>query len=468
MMYAATLRRNSPYACAALLGGAIGLVVARQPLVAVALIAATVGGLIVVTRPDLVLLVMIAALPWENKLHYPSASLSAVKGIGLVVMLSYLLRLAGDRRKMIYLPPLLGIVTALGVWISLSLVVSPNPSEGLQKLVRWALFFAFFFLVIQLVEGRPGIRRALRWFTASTAAAAIYALWLFVVARSGYRVAGPLQDPNDFAYLLACTLPIAGYLMSSDRQRAVWGVCFVVIAAAMLATFSRGALVGLGTLVVWAVLTRRVPIWVLTSSLITALVVAALAFTLWRPLLNTALHQKTHIAQSNTESRLAFWAAAIKLAEQRPLTGVGPERFPVEALPLLRNNPLNLPKPVTHNSYLEILSENGIPALLLFIAYLATAWGLLRQVQRRAARDKDDDERHLATALQASFIIAIVSATFLSEELTSPFWLLGGLAVVLARTGAGTPARPGVADERTPGVLPAGPPPSVADARTLT
>ncbi len=75
---AATLRRHSPYVCAALLGVAIGLVVARQPLIAVVLIAVTVGGVIVVTRPDLVLLVMIAALPWENKLHYPSASLSAV------------------------------------------------------------------------------------------------------------------------------------------------------------------------------------------------------------------------------------------------------------------------------------------------------------------------------------------------------------------------------------------------------
>jgi O-antigen ligase len=212
----------------------------------------------------------------------------------------------------------------------------------------------------------------------------------------------------------------------------------VLIIAAMLATFSRGALVGIGALLVWGILTRRVPVWALASGIAIALVVTALAFTLWKPLLNDALRQKTHIAQQNTESREALWAAALKLAERHPLTGVGPGQFPKEALPLLRNDPINLArvnisKSVTHNSYLEILSENGIPALLLFIAYLATAWGLLRRVQSDAILRRDVDERRLATALQASFVIAIVSGTFLSEELTAPFWMLGGLAVVLAR-----------------------------------
>jgi putative inorganic carbon (hco3(-)) transporter len=433
---------------AALFGVPLGLLTARSPLAAVFLILAVAGIVVVVTRADLVLLAMIVALPWENKLHYPSASLSTVKGIGAAVMLAYLLRLVSNRRATIHLPPLLGIVTALGVWIGVTFVVSPEPSEGMQKLIRWALFLVFFFLVVQLIGGRRDIQRALRWFTGSVAAAAVYALWLFIGAHKGFRVAGPLENPNDFAYLLACTIPIAAYLVSANRRRRLaWSACFIVIVAAMLATFSRGALVGIGVLLLWGILTRRVPLWALASGIVIALVVTALAFTLWKPLLNVALHEKTHIAQSNTESREKLWAAALKLAERRPLTGVGPGRFPREALPLLRNDTpslvkINISKLVTHNSYLEILSENGIPALLLFIAYLATAWRLLRRVQRRAARDGDADERRLATALQASFIIAIVSATFLSEELTAPFWLLGGLAVILARAGARAPAQP--------------------------
>lgn len=433
----AVLRREpGVYAGGALLGLVLGLIVARVPLGAVAVLAALVGIVIVVTRAEFVLLLMIAALPWENKLHYPSATLSTVKGIGAVVLLAYLLRLIGNHRTKIQLSPMLGVVAALGLWIGLSMLLARDPTESTQKMVRWVLFFVFFFLLIQLIDGRREIRRALRWFTTAVAAAALYGLWLFFVKHSSYRVAGPLEDPNDFAYLLACTLPIAGYLMSADRQRRVlWGFCFLAIAAAMLATFSRGALVGIGALLLWAVLTRRIPVWVIVSGLVSALVIVALALTVWKPLIDVAFHEKTHIAQNNTESREAFWVAALKLAAREPLTGVGPGRYPKEALPLLRNNPIALKEPVTHNSYLEILAEDGLPALLLFAAYLAGVWLLLRGVQRRAARNGDRDEQRLATALQGAFIIAIVAGTFLSEELTAPFWLLGGLAVVLARSG---------------------------------
>jgi putative inorganic carbon (HCO3(-)) transporter len=433
---ALTAVRRDPLACAGagLLGLCLGLIVAWQPLAGVLLVFGLLGAALVLARADLVLLAMIAALPWEAKLHYPSASLSTVKGIGLTVMAAYVVRILANRRTTVHLPSLLGIVTAMAVWIGVSLVVSPNPSECVEKAIRWMLFFAFFFLIIQLVNDRREIRRALRWFATSVALAAVYALWGFFVNHDGARLAGPLEDPNDFAYLLACSLPLVAYLISADRlRRGVWAACFVMIAAAMLATLSRGALVGIGALLLWGTMTRRIPVRALLSGVLAVAVVAALAFTVWSPLLHKALHQKSHIAQANVESRESFWAAAITLTERRPLTGVGPGRFPVEALPLLRNNPVYHEKPVTHNTYLEILSENGVPALLLFVAYLATSWALLRGVQRRARASEDLDARRLATALQAAFVIAIVSATFLSEELYAPFWLLGGLTVVLAR-----------------------------------
>ena len=421
---------------AALLGLAVGAVGARLPLAAVGLLAAAAGIVIVTTRADLVLLAMIAALPWENKLHYPSAEFSTVKGIGAVVLLAYVLRMIRDRRANIHLGGLVGIVAALLVWVGVSFVTAPDPSESTTTLVRWVLLVTFFFLVIQLVDGRIEIRRAMRWFATAVTAAAVYALVLFVGHHGkDFRAAGPLQDPNDFAYLLACALPIVSYLAGADRRRRpLWILAFAAIAGAMLATFSRGALVGIAALLVWGIVTRRIPLWVIIGGLVSALVVVALAFTLWKPLIDVALHQKSHVARSNTESREVFWGAAVQLAERRPLTGVGPGRFPTEATPLLHGDVGGaLEHPLTHNTYLEIVSEEGVPALLLFLAYLGGAWLLLRRVQARAALDVDRDLQRLVTALQASLILAVVSAFFLSEELTSPFWLLGGLAVALAR-----------------------------------
>jgi O-antigen ligase len=371
-------------------------------------------------------------------LHYPSAQLSTVKGIGAAVMIAYLLRLCGDRRTMIRLPPVLGVVAALGVWVGVSLIFSLNPSEGMQTFARWALFLAFFFLIVQIVGDKREVVRALKVFTISAAVAAGYTLWLFLGAHNGYRAAGPLEDPNDLAYLMACMIPISAYLFQSEpRRRLLWGTAFALITAAMLATFSRGALVGIAALVVWGIVTRRVPFRAVAAGLLTAMVAVLLAFTVWKSYVDVALKQKQHIAHSNIESREARWSAALQLGAENPLTGVGPGLYPRAALPILRDPggdlpAVTVPQTVAHNTYLEILAENGIPGLLLFLSYLAFVWSLLRRLQRRAALAGDVEGRWLATALQASFVIAIVSATFLSEELYAPFWLLGGLVTVLS------------------------------------
>ena len=436
----AALLRNpiTPAVCIA--GFGLGLIVAPVPLAGVLLIGAGIGAAVVLTRPELVLLAMIAALPWENMLHYPSAQLSTVKGIGAAVFVAYLVRLCGDRKAVVRMPPLLAIVTGLGLWVAVTMALSTDPSGGLQKLIRWSLFLAFFFLVVQLVDGRREIERVLRVFALSAGAAGAYTLWLFIGGEHGYRAAGPLEDPNDLAYLIACTLPIMAYLFKVEPQRRLlWGACFVLGTGAMLSTFSRGALVGVGALLVWGIVTRRIPLRAILAGMITGLILVALAFTAWKPFFDEALHQKEHIAEHNVESRESRWAAGLRLGGENPVIGVGTGLYPVRAMPILRDDrgslpEVTVPQTVAHNTYLEILAENGVPGLALFVAYLAVAWGLLRKSRRLAAAAGDLRTGWMVTALQSSFVIAIVAGTFLSEELTSPYWLLGALSVCLARS----------------------------------
>ena len=48
------------------------------------------------------------------------------------------------------------------------------------------------------------------------------------------------------------------------------------------------------------------------------------------------------------------------MAADRPLIGVGPGRFGLEAPGYVRNNPIPLgDNPVVHNSYLQVLAEIG-------------------------------------------------------------------------------------------------------------
>jgi putative inorganic carbon (HCO3(-)) transporter len=423
---------------AALIALPLALAAALHPLIALLALAAGLLMLLVFLRAEAVLLVLVAALPWEDALAYPSEKVTLVKLLGLLLFGAWLLRTLA-RNEPLRLPGVLLPVTLLGAFVALSLIVSPDPAAGLLDFLRYALYIMFFFLVVQLTETRAQVERILRVFVLSAACASIWALYQFVVLGES-RAGGPISDPNDFAYVMACVLPFAAHLLATERSRRwLWGVCFVVLCAAVLATLSRGALVGLGALAVWGTVTRRIPIGGVLLGVVALLSVIAVAFLIWAPQLQDRLAGKNRIADANVASRQAFWLGAVRMAGDRPLLGVGPGRFGAEAPAYVRNSPLAIKDPVVHNSYLHVLAEIGAFGLAAFLAFLVGTWRLLARARSRAIAEDDEEGRRLTTAMQAAMVVALVSATFLSVQLTTPFWLFGALATVVA--GAPRPAQ---------------------------
>jgi putative inorganic carbon (HCO3(-)) transporter len=137
-------------------------------------------------------------------------------------------------------------------------------------------------------------------------------------------------------------------------------------------------------------------------------------------------------ADQNVASREVFWQAAWHMALDHPVVGVGPDRFGVESEHYVRNDPIVLHDPAVHNSYLEILAEDGPFALALFLCLLASTWRALRTVRRKAIETGDLVNRRLTDALMASFVWTAVAMIFVSKELSIPIWLIGGLAGSLA------------------------------------
>ena len=425
------------------LAAAIAFAAAWHPLLALGALGAAVVGLLVLTNPFGVLLLLVAAFPWDDKLHYPSASVSVVKLLGVLLMAGYAFRALGGARDRGQSPAALPAVLLVGLLAGVSLIVSPDPSAGVVAYSRIVLFIVLFFLVTQLASGIDDIRWIMRVFVASSAAAAVSGLTAFLTG-SVQLARGPIGDPNDFAFLLGTVLPLAAYLAVHDRRaRVLWSIAFVLVLAAMLATLSRGGIVGIAAVVVWAVATRRVPVSGIVATVVGIFGVLALAVVFSGPLINERLASKDQAAGKNVESRQAFWMGAVRMAMDRPLFGVGPGRFGTESVRYVRNNPVALTDPVVHNTYLHLLAENGIFVLVAFLAYLTTTWRLLSRRARAARALADRDVYRLATALQAALLLAVVSAMFLSEQGAAPLWLLGALAAVLggARVQAPRPAR---------------------------
>lgn len=404
---------------------------ARSPVLALAAMISVIAIAWIVSRAELVLLVLVAALPWEAMLHYPSATVSTVKLIGLALAAAYVFR-AGRRGESVRLPPTIVLALLFGMVVGLSLIASTEPSVGVSKAFRYAFFIGFLFLVVQLVTDRREALRLLRVFCLSAAAAGLVGLVSFL-SGSITRAGGPIEDPNDFAYLLATTIPIAALLFKEDRGwRVLWATSSALLLGATLATLSRGALVGLAALLGWAVVTRRIgPTWIVWSGLATAALIAV-AIAFWSPLVNERLTEKNNIGERNVASRAAFWSAAERMSYERPLLGIGPGMFGREAHNYVRNNPIALTDPVVHNSYLEVLAEDGVAAFLLYAGMLASAWLAVDRFERISRRQEDIGGERLATALKGMLLVAIVSGFFLSEQVAPPIWL----ACALAASGA--------------------------------
>jgi O-antigen ligase len=389
----------------------------------------------VVFNAGALLALMVAAFPWDDMLGFPTETVSIIKILGALLMIGYFLR-ALSRDEDVRLPSTLPALVAFVMLVLLSLMLSGDVESGLSKTLRYLLFGAFTFLFVQLVRSRAELVTILRVLVTSSTVAALYGIVNFVTGHVE-RVSGPIGEANDFAYVLASVLPFGVYLTLRDRRlRVLWALCSAVIVLALFGTLSRGALVGVAAVVLWAVATRRTRVGGVLAGTVVVAGTLLLAFTLWRPLIDERLAAKSVVAQANVDSRQAYWSAAARMAADHPILGVGPGRFGIEASKYVLNDPINLERPVVHNSYLEVLAEGGVPTLIAFIALIFGSWRLLARARVRFRERDDRDGLRIVAATQASLVVAIVSANFLSVQITIPLWLLAGIAAVLAYQAA--------------------------------
>ena len=195
------------------------------------------------------------------------------------------------------------------------------------------------------------------------------------------RVYGTLGNPNFVGVLMAMTLPLT-LALSADAStvgRRAWiALALVIQSAALVATGSRGAVLGLGAAVaVYASLrwSGRVRIALAVAAVLAGV---ALGTSPARPLDTTAA------------GRLHLWRIAAPHAWDAPLTGRGPgavaARFPAWQRRAAREG-VRDPRFAgltdhVHNDYLEALIDRGLPGLVALVAPLGVLLVLTARVPR--------------------------------------------------------------------------------------
>lgn len=197
------------------------------------------------------------------------------------------------------------------------------------------------------------------------------------------RVFGVFGHANDTAGLIVCLLPGIAALAVTSRHRILWWGMSLVSLAVLIMTVSRGAYVAAVLGSAWAMYAcrRYLPVALMVRTALLGLltvIVGVLLVSLLDPhmggiLRDRMLGQSTSVSADDISSgRTVIWMAAIGMMMRTPvtlLTGFGWDTYSVM--------PFHF---VTHNHYLSLWFELGIPGLAAFLFI----FGYVLVVARRA------------------------------------------------------------------------------------
>jgi O-antigen ligase len=191
----------------------------------------------------------------------------------------------------------------------------------------------------------------------------------------GRRPAGALGHYMTYSGLLMLvTCAAVSRVMFAQHHRAWAALVLPALVLALLFTFTRsawvGACVGVGLL------------FLLRDFRLLALLPVALgAFLAFAPAELTArLYSTFSLTDPSNVDRVAMMKSGVRIIKDDPLTGVGPNMI-IEVYPHYRDKTaVNQLNPHLHNVPLQIAAERGLPALIVWLWFIAT---LVRDFLRR-------------------------------------------------------------------------------------
>lgn len=432
----------------ALLGAAAlgtGLaVVALPPALALALIAGAALLVAALIEPMAALMVALSAAPLKTLIE-TEAEAALPLDVGQVavagLVLAWFARKAADRGQ-IRAPrsPIFAFLLLFMAAAALSLVNALSLGVGLTELLKWVEIALLAFLTIDMIAspraGDSERRQAdvrLGWAVLAVLVAgatqAIIGLYEFfggsgaehlaILGGTRYRAFGSFGQPNPFAGFIGVCLALGagatwGALTAwwdarkraAESQRAallrlaVYGALTAPLAAALLASWSRGAWMGvMAALVAMALFLPRKRLY----GLLLIGAAAALAMLLWASgrlpgAVVERLTDFTDLAAALRDvrgvdiddanyaeiERLAHWQAAVAMANDHPWLGVGFGNY-AAAYPAYRL--MNWPDALghAHNYYLNLLAETGWAGLGAYLLLWAAVFAMTLRALRRTA-----------------------------------------------------------------------------------
>ena len=327
------------------------------------------------------------------------------------------------------------LLLVLAALLSVPLAVSPPLAlEGFwDSCLKNALTFIMF---VNIVRTERRLRVMLYLAQAVTALLCLLAIndyRLGNLAAEGYRVVGRstggmFENTNDLGIHLVTMLPIAVALALGGRgvlRKLLFGGCAALALVTIVLTFSRGAFLGLlasGVVMAWKLGRRNRPLVFAVMGATAVLFMALAPGEYWVRL--ASIFDSSLDRFGSAQARAGLLRHSLVSAIANPVFGLGLNNFPL-------TSPRGL---VAHNAYMQVASELGFAAAVVYTMFVVAPLKRLRLIERGTfAGRRASKFYYLSVGLQASLVGYMVSSFFVSVAFYLYIYYLVGYAVCLRR-----------------------------------
>lgn len=329
------------------------------------------------------------------------------------------------------------LLLALWGWFLVTTMCAFYPADAWPHFVKVSKVLLGAFLTIVLFQDARRLQMLI-WVIAGSIG--FYGLkgGVFALGTGAqHRVLGPpdsfLSGNTEIGLALNMVIPLIVYLQRQEqhfwRRRALMAVAILSMIAS-LATYSRGALLGLAVVVPLLFLKSRARLILLPLLIIAVLVLPSVMPDGWLRQMETI---ETYRQDLSANQRLNSWFVSFQLAKDYPIMGGGFRTFSEEIYNLyMPGYRYAGSEHDAHSIYFQILGEHGFIGLALYVGLLFSTLLSLRRLVWRTRREPTQQWIcNCAQMVEVSVIGYVVSGTFLSMSYFDLFYHLVAITVIL-------------------------------------
>ncbi|MDX2042626.1 MAG: putative O-glycosylation ligase, exosortase A system-associated [Acidobacteriota bacterium] len=330
-----------------------------------------------------------------------------------------------------------GLLLLLWAQVSLATLFAHSTELAQGKWIEFSKTILIALLMTAMVDSE----RRVRWLLLGTVGAIGFLAFRsnvgILLAGGQARIFGPggaFEDNNDYALLLNVAAPIAFYVARAETNRWLRRICYALSAMMMITvlfSLSRGGFLGLCVVLIGLALKSKYKV----AGILAVVLVGSITFALLpnRVVERVGTIRTATQADESAQLRFEAWRVSLQIIADYPLLGVGPRNI-VELYGRYQqpNQPSGVGR-VSHNSFLQIAVDAGLPALLLFLILIGVSFSRLRRA-RLALKNRSPDSPLIVYShgLEVALLGYLVSANFLSRHDLELLYEVIALATSLA------------------------------------